>query len=90
MFGCWRRRVFDTAVFKAELKEVLRTAGIEGTPVLLHLEECHLATDPGEAACTTLGDDVTLPVGAVIRCRLIRHVDWSMECAACLQVCWRC
>jgi hypothetical protein len=41
------RRVFDTATFKSDLKEVLRTAGIEGTPVLLSLEERHLATDTG-------------------------------------------
>lgn len=47
-YGCaaWRR-VFDTATFKSDLKEVLRTAGIEGTPVLLSLEERHLATDTG-------------------------------------------
>lgn len=41
-------RVFDASAFRADLKDVLRTAGIEGTPVLLFLEERHLATDPGE------------------------------------------
>jgi hypothetical protein len=41
-------RLFDAAAFKADLKEVLRAAGIEGTPLLLYIEERHLATDPGE------------------------------------------
>jgi hypothetical protein len=43
---CCRR--FDAAAFRAELKEVLRAAGVEGTPLLLFLEERHLADDPGE------------------------------------------
>lgn len=41
--------MFDAAAFRSDLKEVLRTAGIEGSPVLLFLEERHLAADPGEA-----------------------------------------
>jgi len=40
-------RVFDASAFRADLKEVLRAAGIEGTPVLLFLEERHVASDPG-------------------------------------------
>jgi hypothetical protein len=43
---CCRR--FDAAACRAELKEVLRAAGVEGTPLLLFLEERHLADDPGE------------------------------------------
>lgn len=42
-------RCFDTDAFRAELKDVLRTAGIEGTPLLLYLEERHLEDDPGVA-----------------------------------------
>ena len=44
-FGC---RVFDASVFRADLKEVMRAAGIEGTQVLLFPEERHLGADPGE------------------------------------------
>lgn len=44
--GCCCRR-FDAAAFRSELKEVLRAAGVEGTPLLLFLEERHLADDPG-------------------------------------------
>ncbi|KAF6261448.1 ATP-binding dynein motor region D5-domain-containing protein [Scenedesmus sp. NREL 46B-D3] len=40
-------RRFDAAAFRCELKEALRTAGVEGTPLLLYLEERHLADDPG-------------------------------------------
>lgn len=40
-------RRFDAAAFRAELKDVLRAAGIEGKPLLLSLEERHLEADPG-------------------------------------------
>jgi hypothetical protein len=46
-----RFRVFDAAAFKVDLKDVLRLTGIEGTPVLLFLEERHLASDPGTSGC---------------------------------------
>jgi hypothetical protein len=40
-------RRIDATAFRSELKEVLRAAGVEGTPLLLFLEERHLADDPG-------------------------------------------
>eukprot|EP00878_Enallax_costatus_P027572 GHUV01029703.1.p1 GENE.GHUV01029703.1~~GHUV01029703.1.p1 ORF type:complete len:596 (+),score=176.00 GHUV01029703.1:386-2173(+) len=46
----WSPRIsktFDAAAFRAELKDILRAAGIEGTPLLLFLEERHLGADPG-------------------------------------------
>jgi hypothetical protein len=72
-----RRRVFDAAVFKVDLKDVLRTTGIEGTPVLLFLEERHLASDPGMTGChpEQLGvqtNNTKAHASTHIRC----HVSW--------------
>jgi hypothetical protein len=36
---------------RAALKDVLRFAGLDGVPVLLYLDECHFADDPGGTNC---------------------------------------
>jgi hypothetical protein len=63
---CCRR--FDAAAFGAELKEVLRAAGVEGTPLLLFLEERHLADDPGEQTHLLLAIQVPAACCVVAAC----------------------
>jgi P-loop containing dynein motor region D4 len=50
----WCPRVgmsFGFSHARAALKDVLRFAGLDGVPVLLYLDECHFADDPGGTNC---------------------------------------
>lgn len=59
LLRCCQCRRFDAIAFRAELKDIIRVAGMEGIPLLLFLEERHLGHDPGECVVDS-GEGIAL------------------------------